>query len=153
MGVREYSEKDLKQLAKLYKSYFKTHTLFEQTEDKVIIHLREQVKKNPCLVFEEEEEIRGALFLVSKNVDGAHKLWKLRHFAFTKSYIGEQLLKEAEDKAKENSKTAKIEMSIAESEDGINFLKAQGYEQEGCLKNHYRWQERCYILSKSFKNE
>lgn len=151
MGVRTYQEKDLELVTKLYKSYFQTHTLFEQPAEKVLLYLQEQVKKHPLLVFE-EEGIIGAVFLVTKNTSGTHKLWKLRHFAFTKAYVGEQLLQEAEKRIQKASKTAKVELSIAESEEGIDFLKMKGYEQEGLLKNHYRWGERCYILSKSFSS-
>ena len=151
MGARSYQEEDLELVAKLYKSYFQTHTLFEQSLEKIILYLQEQVKKHPLLVFE-EEGIIGALFLVTKNTSGTHKLWKLRHFAFTKAYVGEQLLEEAEQRIKKASKTAKVELSIAESEEGIDFLKMKGFEQEGILKNHYRWGERCYILSRSISS-
>ena len=54
MGARSYQEEDLELVAKLYKSYFQTHTLFEQSLEKIILYLQEQVKKHPLLVFEEE---------------------------------------------------------------------------------------------------
>jgi hypothetical protein len=152
MVVREYKEEDLIHVTKLFRSYFKTHTLFEQSEDKVLEHLQEQVKKNPLMVCEENGEILGAVFLVTKNTDGDHKLWKLRHFAFTRADMGSLLLEEAEKKVQESSKTSKVELTIAETEEGIDFFKMRGYEQEGILKNHYRWDERCYVLSKSFNS-
>ena len=151
MTIREYQEQDLEQVTMLFRSYFKTHTLFEQPEDKVLAYLKEQVQKHPLLVYD-EDGIQGALFLVTKNTHGDHKLWKFRHFAFTKANIGSVLLEEAEKRVQEASKTAKVELSIAETEDGINFFKMRGYEQEGALKNHYRWGEICYGLSKSFSS-
>jgi N-acetylglutamate synthase-like GNAT family acetyltransferase len=150
MVLRTFEEKDAVQVAKLFKSYFKTHTLFEQDESKIVTYVNEQAIKNPLIVYESDGKIIGALFLVNRNTDGDHKLWKFRHFAFTQANVGEELLKEAEKKVEESSKTGKVELTIAESEEGINFFKMQGYEQEGILKNHYRWGERTYILSKSF---
>ena len=150
MVIRTVQENDYGKLAGLYASFFKTHNIFQQEQAKVVAYLQEQ--KHELLVYEENGEIKGALFLVllGQNVDGTHKLWKFRHFAFTSADIAGQLLAEAEKKVQESSKNAKIELTIAESEEGIEFYKANGYGQEGILKNHYRWGEICYILSKSF---
>ena len=150
MGLRAGVETDVERVALLYKSYFKMHTLFEQPLDEIALYVKEQLKKHTLLVHDEAGMITAAVMLVTKNTHGTHKLWMLRHFAFTRADFGEELLKEAERQVREGSKTAKVELRIAESEEGINFFRMQGYEQEGCLRNHYRWGERCYVLSKSF---
>ena len=152
MAIRKAKEADYKKLVKLYSSFFKVHNIFQQDDEKVLLYLKKEAQKNELTVYEEGIEIKAALFLVmlGKNADGTHKLWKFRHFAYESDKIASQLLAHAEQKVKEKSKTAKIELNIAETEKGIDFLKSKGYSQEGELKNHYRWGESCFVLSKSF---
>ena len=152
MTIREVQEKDYGKLIKLFKGFFKTHNIFQKANEEMIEYLKEQSKENKLIILE-EDSIKGALFLVNfgQNSDGSHKLWKFRHFAFDSEETASKLLKEAEDKIKKSSKTAKIELTIAENERGIDFYKAKGYVQEARLTNHYRWGENCFILSKSFK--
>ena len=69
---------------------------------------------------------------------------------FVSEDVGKGLLSFAEEELQKGSATSKVELSLAEGEKGIDFYRAQGYEQEGALKNHYRWGETCYVLSKSF---
>jgi ribosomal protein S18 acetylase RimI-like enzyme len=152
MTIRNVQEADYGNLVRLYKSFFKTHNIFQQPDDKIMSYLKEQSQKNDLIVYDENGSLKGALYLVNfgQNADGSHKLWKFRHFAFENEMIASQLLDEAEKRIKDASQTSKVELTIAETEEGIEFYKSKGYEQEGALSNHYRWGETCYILSKSF---
>ncbi len=153
MVIRRVDEKDFKKLVSLFKAFFKTHNRFQQSEEKIIFYLKEQAAESELLICEEKNSIRGAVFLVNfgQNIDGTHKLWKWRHFAFEDEEAAALLLKEAEKRIKSFSQTAKIELTLAETERGIDFYKANGYVQEGALTNHYRWGETCFVLSKLLK--
>lgn len=150
MVIREAKKSDYEQLAKLYSFFFTVHNIFHQDSKPVIDYLKKQEQE--MLVFEENKEIKGAICLVNlgQSLDGKHKHWKFRHFAYLNEKIGEELLAEAEKKVKAGSKTAKVELTIAETEKNLSFYKTHSYEQEGILKNHYRWGERCFVLGKSF---
>jgi len=152
MTIRTVEEKDFEKLVELYKSFFKTHNIFQQSNEGIVSYLKKQSKKKDLIVFDDNSSIRGALLLVNfgQNADGSHKLWKLRHFAFENDNVASQLLDEAENKIKQQSTTSKIELSIAENEEGIDFFKSKNYKEEGALSNHYRWNETCFIFSKSF---
>lgn len=136
-------EPDYQKLAELYKEFFPTHNIFQK--DNVIDYLKEQAEKDQLLTNE-----NAALFLVNLQ-SGEHQRWKFRHFAFTDETAAKDLLEQAENLIKEKSKTAKVELTIAESEQKINFYKNNGYQEEGKLTNHYRWGETCFVLGKSFK--
>ncbi len=152
MIIRTIQERDYNDLIRLYRSFFSVHNIFQQPDEEIIKYLQEQAQKNEFVVYEENSQVKGALILVQKgeNVDGTHKIWKYRHFAFESEDIASQLLEEAEKIISGKSKTAKVELAIAENERGKEFYQAAGYEQEGMLKNHFRWGETCYILAKSF---
>ena len=154
MVIRTVQYQDFEKLVELYKSFFKTHNKFQQSDDQITNYLKEQSKENELIVYEDDGSIKGALFLVNvgQSADGTHKLWKFRHFAFEYEDIASQLLDEAVKRVKESSQTSKIELTISESEKGIDFYKSRGYGQEGALSNHYRWNETCFILSKSFSH-
>ncbi len=153
MAIRKGKVSDYYELVNLYRSFFKTHNIFQQSDKKIISYLKEQSKENELLVYDEKGSILGALYPVNlgQNADGTHKLWKFRHFAFYSDDIAEKLLEEAEKKVRKSSKTSKIELTIAETEQGIGFYKAHGYKKEAALRNHYRWGETCFTLSKSFR--
>ncbi len=152
MPVRASEEKDYGQLASLYAHFFKVHNLFQRGRAFIADYLKAEAGKNELFVFEEGGLVRGALFLVKsgENSSGSHQRWKFRHFAFESESVAEKLLAEAERNVKAACKTAKIELTIAETEEGIDFYKKHGYVQEGSLKNHYRWGETCFVLGKSF---
>ncbi len=151
MIIRNAQEKDFTELAELYSSFFSTHNIFLKSKKEIIKYLKEQAKENELIVNDELGTLQGALYLVNfgRNADGSHKLWKFRHFAFKSINAASRLSEEAEKKVLGKSKTAKIELTIAQTEEGIDFFKSKGYKQEGALSNHYRWGETCYILSKS----
>ncbi len=150
--IRDVSEADYISLVELYKNFFSKHNIFQKNNEEIISYLKEQAEKDQLLVYEEESKIKGAMYLVKtkETADGSHKVWKFRHFAFENEDIAKKLLNEGEKRIKEQSQTSKIELTIAESEPGIEFYKKNGYEQEGALKNHYRWGEICFVLGKSF---
>lgn len=149
--IRKATEKDIKKVAKLCKEFFKTHNIFQQIDKKVAEHLKKESKKNILLVLEEKKDIKAAMLLVQtgQNSDDTHKIYKFRHFAFTSESYAKELLEYVYEKIKKSSTTAKIELTLAEGEKGIEFYKKQGYEKEADLKNHYRWGETCYVYSKS----
>ena len=154
MVIRTIQEEDYEQLVDLYKSFFPTHNIFSQGKDIVIAYLRkEALEREDLLVFEKEEIIKGALIIVllGKSSDNSHCRWKFRHFAFKDEEAAKELLEAAERRIKDSSKTAKIELTIAENEQGIDFYKNNGYEQEAELKNHYRCGEKCLVFGKSFE--
>ena len=155
MAVRKATEQDYEGLANLYKSFFKEHNVFHQDAGKIALYLKGEAKKNELLAYDEKGSIKGAVFIVreGQTPDGLHKRWKFRHFAFGSEKAASALLEEAEKAVKKSSKTAKIELTVAETEKGIEFYRSKGYEQEGVLKNHYRWGESCFVLSKSFQNK
>jgi len=152
MTIRNIQETDYEELIELFKNFFKTHNIFQQTDQDIVNYLKDQSKKNELIIYDDNGSLKGALYLVhfGQNTDGSHKLWKFRHFAFENENVASELLKEAERRIKENSQTSKIELTIAENEKGVNVYKANSYEQEGNLTNHYRWGEVCFIFSKSF---
>ncbi|MFP4424277.1 MAG: hypothetical protein ACLFP2_03505 [Candidatus Woesearchaeota archaeon] len=148
--IRDVKDEDFEKLVRLYRFFFSTHNIFQQSDEEITSYLKEQSQENDLIVYD-DGSLKGALFLVNfgKSSDGSHKLWKFRHFAFESEEVASQLLDEAEKRVKESSETSKIELSIAETEEGVDFYKSKGYEQEGALSNHYRWGETCFILSRS----
>ncbi|MBU0456595.1 MAG: hypothetical protein KKD75_00460 [Nanoarchaeota archaeon] len=152
--TNEIKDNDYEALAKLYSSFFTTHNIFQKSEDEVISYLKESSSKHKLIIFKDNDEVKGALFLVNFGTaeNGLHKRWKFRHFAFTSEEIATDLLLEAEKTIQNASKTAKIELNITETEESIDFYKQHGYEQEGELKNHFRWGETCFVLAKSFSS-
>ncbi len=154
MVIRIGKKSDFPRLVQIYKLFFKKHNIFQQDGRKVINYLQQQIKENELLVFEDEKDgkLKGALFIVKigQSSDGKHTLWKYRHFAFKNDSVGSLLLREAEKYVRKQSKTAKVELTIAENERGIDFYKNNGYKQEAALSHHYRFGETCFILSKAF---
>jgi len=152
MGIRQAIPTDYPRLVEFFKAQFPVHNIFQRSPQNIQSYLMNQGLKNPLYVVEKDGEITAALILFNKysTSDRAHKVWKLRHFAFANEAAAEELLKYAEGKIKKSSKTAKIELSIAETEKSVEFYKDQGYLIEGVLKNHYRWNETTFIVSKSF---
>ncbi len=154
MAIRSVEDNDFTQLAALYKEFFPTHNVFHKNEDIVVAYLRkEMLEREDFLVYEDEGKILGSLILVSLGTSetGTHTRWKFRHTAFIDEEVGQKLLEEAEKRIKAASKTAKIELTIAETEQGMDFYIDNGYVVEGELKDHYRVCETCFILGKSFK--
>ncbi len=155
MTIRLIQDSDYEQLITLYKEFFPTHNRFQQDADIITAYLRkETLEREDFLIYEQDGKILGALIIVllGKSTDNSHTRWKFRHFAFINETIAAELLTHAENTIKEKSQTAKIELTIAETEQGIDFYKQHGYTQEAELKNHYRWNETCFILGKSFSS-
>lgn len=148
MNTIKPTEQDYKKLVTLFKEFFPTHNIFSQSDDRVIAYLKDHASQHEFVV---DSELRSAMFLVMKgeSADKSHKIWKFRHFAFEDEDIAKDMLEEAERIISEKSETAKIELTIAETEEGKEFYLENGYSQEGELENHYRFGESCYILGKS----
>ncbi len=153
MVIRTVKTKDFQQLVQLYKQFFPIHNQFQKNDTEIILYLKEQAQQNIFLILEDHQNLKGALILVlqGQNKEKTHLLWKYRHCAFASEKDAMELLTEAEKRIRKISPTAKVELTIAENEKGIKIYTKKGYIQEGKLKNHYRWGEACYILSKSFK--
>ena len=145
--IRPIEEKDFAGLVKLYKEFFPVHSVFSLDGDVIESYLRKEMLEREA--FFVDDELRGAVVLVLLQ-SGSHSRWKYRHFAFQNNEIGEELLQKCEKFVKEFSPTSKIELTIAESEQGKEFYESNGYIEEGKLAHHYRLGEICFILGKSF---
>ena len=144
---------DMIQVAQLLKEFYPTHNLFNQTEDKIATYLQTESINHKLLICKNEnKEIVASSFVVKtgESSDQSHSRWKFRHFAFVSEAAAKELLTASEDLVKGQSKTAKIELTISEREKSLSFFESNEYKKEGSLANHYRWNESCYILSKSF---
>ncbi len=152
MVFRKGKISDLEGFMHVCRSFFSTHNIFQQSDKKILPYLAAQASEHQLLIYEDRGVVKAGLFLVQTgaNADSSHRIWKFRHFAFPSDDIGSRLLALAEDCARSASTTAKIELTIAESEPGKEFYLNHGYVEEGVLNNHYRPREKCYILGKSF---
>lgn len=155
MTIRQASKSDYVGLNALFKEFFVAHNRFSQNDKEVIEYLKSQAENNQLIVHETNNKLDGAMFIVKtdQNDTGTHTKWKFRHFAYKNHTVGKELLVYAEEFVKKSSDTSKIELTIAETEEDIDFLKKNDYEEEGALKHHYRWDETCYVLSKWFSND
>ena len=153
MTIRTVNAKNFCSVVELYKAFFPIHNQFQKKEGEIIQYLKKQAKENLFFVLENQQKITGALILVlqGQNKEKTHLLWKYRHCAFVSEKEAKELLNGVEKRIRTKSPTAKVELTIAEKEKGKEFYIKNGYILEGKLKNHYRWGETCYILSKSFK--
>ena len=135
MHIRKVKENELNELARLYRKFYPVHNIFQETEEEVIRYLRNESRKDEILAVE-VEGIKAALFvsLRSRTLDHTHCLIKFRHLAYEQEEAATLLLEEAERTAREDSKTAKIEVHAAESEKSIPFLKSKGYTVEAPLR-------------------
>lgn len=151
MNVRQATPKDYQQLVKMYKEFFPIHNVFQRPPQEVQSYLMNQGLKYGLYIAEDEGEIKAAVVLVKRYTtpDGSHSVFKLRHFAFATENAGESLLAFAEKQIK--SKTAKIEVTLADNEEGMQFYRKHGFQLEGTLKNHYRWGESCLAFGKSLE--
>jgi len=149
MVTRNGTEGDLPRLIPLLKSFFTTHNKFQKEEAEVLEYLKRRLVRSELHVCD-NGEITACLFLVQRdqNIEGTHKTWRLKHFAFADENAATELLGAAERRIKELSETAKIEQSIAESEPGLDFYRNHGFKQEGALESHFRLDETCYLLGK-----
>lgn len=151
MTIRAATQEDIPKLIDLYKEFFPTHNIFQRSTEDITNYLSEGIEIDELLVYD-DGEITAAMFIVltDRSEDQKHTRWKFRHVAYTKEKTAKELITEVEERIKQTSNTAKIELTIAESEKALDFFKKIGYQEEGALKNHYRWGETCFILSKSF---
>jgi hypothetical protein len=155
MEIRIVKRSDYKNLANLFQGFFIRHNIFSLSEKEIIKYLKKESKKSKLVVCAEENCILAALFIVKigQDIEGKHTLWKFRHFAYCNEKAAVLLLKNTEEKVKKLSETSKIELTLAENEKGVKFFQKNGYRVEGKLKNHYRWNETCIVISKSFSGK
>jgi GNAT superfamily N-acetyltransferase len=152
--IRRAEESDYEKVAVLYCSFFKVHTMFQRASDIVEAYVRKENLERELWVYDDSSVITGALVLVNTGVneDGSHKRWKFRHLAFERENVGAALLTFFESRVSKESDTVKIELTIAASEQWMNFYQRRGYVIEGQLSHHYRWGEMCFVLGKSFSS-
>jgi hypothetical protein len=155
MVIRIGNENDIGSLIILYKEFFSLHNVFQRDDYEIEKYLIELMTQNELIVYDDNGEIKSAMFLdnFGQDLKGNHKLWKFKHFAFNDEDAGSELLNYAENKIIELSITSKIELTISKNEKHILFYEFRKYKKEGTLKNHYRWGEDCLILGKSLKNK
>ncbi len=164
MEIRNATEQDLEQFAKILKETFSVHTIFEKSGKEIVTHLKKQQNETAkggggFIVAVEGSKVIGGLLIEKKNETHNHSLWKYKYVAVEKNSrnkgVGTRLLEEAEKRIKEliyNGKiaTAKVELTIAENEkDAIGFYEKNGFVIEGTFDNHYRWNEKTFAMGKS----
>ena len=150
--VRDATEGDVNAIARVMKEFFTVHNVFSKSGDDVCSYLSSQMKERPLLVAEKDGEIKGAMFLVRKGGDGNHALWKYRHAVFSGHQVACALFTEAEKRIRAQSKTAKIENTLAETERSVDEYALQGYVHEATLHDHYRLGESCLVYSKTLSD-
>lgn len=152
MTVRKASEDDIGKVAAICMKFYGTHNIFSLPAEEVPQYMGRRAETDELLVYDDSGEIKAAVFLVSKTPgrEAGHRLWKLRHFAFSDEKAAEGLLDYAEKKIKEKSESCKIIVFIAEGEPGMEIFKERGYSQEGILESHYRKGEKCFVMGKAF---
>ncbi|MEE9525698.1 MAG: GNAT family N-acetyltransferase [Candidatus Woesearchaeota archaeon] len=159
--IRKIEEKDLNEVVQLLKKFFPEHNRFSKSDEEIVDYLKKLMHKpsyqnisdeTPMYIYD-DNGIKGFLALVhfDGTSDGLHRIWKYKHLAFENEEIASALVDEAEKIIKRLSESVKVELTIAETEKGIDFYKSKGYEVEGTLKSHYRPDELCYILGKVLK--
>ena len=160
MPITNGTKEDIQDIIPLFQSFFPKHNIFQLNQDQVKEYLETEMQKHQLLIIKEQEtnkdkRITAASFIVKtgESSNQEHTRWKFRHFAFTNEEAGKELLAACEEYIKKQSKTAKIELTISENESSLEFFEQQGYQKEGTLTNHYRWNETCFILAKSFQSE
>ena len=161
MEIKLANKEDIKELVPIYKKSFTKHNIFEKSEQEIEEYLvkANEKKEGGLLVAKIDNKVVGALLLrkCSEDITGNHTVWKFNHIAVKEEHrkkdIGTELVKAAENKIKEHiSKTAKIEINIAESEKATTeFCKKQGFQTEGTLKSHYRWKEDVIVMGKEIE--
>jgi hypothetical protein len=153
MTIQQVVPENYESLIKLLKDFFPVHNRFKKSDEDIKSYLENVANRCDFLVNVVDEEVKACTVLVKidQNAEGTHKVWKFMHLAYSDEESAKELLAHAEELIQTKSETAKIELRIAENEPCLDFLKSQGYEQEGELKNHYRWNETCFILSKSIQ--
>ena len=162
--LKDYDLESLEQLVHLYRESFPVHSIFKKSEDEVLSYLRDKI--------EETENYGGGLIVAVNNggnrIGGIlvrkehqeedHTRWKYNHLAVHKDFqrmgIGTALLSAADRKIRNligsrSFRTAKIEVSVAESEKEMaNFYEKNGFELEARKKSHYRPGELVYEFGK-----
>jgi hypothetical protein len=150
MAMQPPTEQEFKQIVSLVKGFFKAHTIFKQPDEKVLGYLKNHAQEHEIFFYEIDGQIQAVAYLVRNGGNEEHSRWKYRHFAFISEDAGSELLKKLETEVQVRSNTAKVELTIAESEPYMDFYVSNGYVKEGELANHYRMGETCYIFGKTF---
>ena len=157
MEIKRPDENELKGLIPLYKKEFPVHNIFQKkTDEEIVTYLKEADETYEIYVgIENEKVVAGAVLIqTSSDVDKNHLVWKFRHFAAEEGAENKakELLTHLESVIKEQSQTAKIELTLAEGEQKyIEISKSHGYVLEGTLANHYRFGENTYLYGKSIQ--
>ncbi|MEA3515206.1 MAG: GNAT family N-acetyltransferase [Nanoarchaeota archaeon] len=162
----EYPEaEELKQLISIYKEAFEKHNIFEKPKDEVEEYIKKSHASNVdfgggFLVIKKKDKIIGGMLIRKTGGDlkGNHIIVKYNHVAISKEYTGKgygkKMLEVADQKLKnlikeQKVKSIKIELSVSENETGsLKFYQKCGFEIEGKLKSHYRFNELVYLLGK-----
>ncbi len=155
MAVNKASIDDFPNLVRLFKEFFPRHNVFNQKSPYIKKYLTSISQKYPLLIIKEKDPDTEEIFIsaaayivkIDESKDKTHTRWKFRHFAFRNENSGEEMLVACEEYVKKQSNTIKIELTISESESSLHFFEGQSYQNEGLLKNHYRWGETCYVTS------
>ena len=148
--IREARSNELRDLAAVYRQEYNPHNIFQQPERDVLEYLTNL--EVAYLVCVEGNEIIGGVAIVEKKRTANYSVFRFKHFAVLRAYhksgIPEMLLRQAEKWVKKG----KVEIHVSETETpDIEFYMSEGYAIEGELSDHYRQQEKCYVLGKMIK--
>jgi len=150
--LRSGPPSDFSGVIELFGEFFSTHDIFRHiSNSSVWRYVQESSLQYPLLIVEEDGNVQAAMYLVrtEEDRDKTHSRWKFRHFAWRSEKAFEELIVEAESRIRSHSRTSKIENTVAASEPGIELYLTNGYEVEAELKNHYRFNETCFVLGKT----
>lgn len=161
MAIEKLTSEKLPMVVDLLKSFYPEHNIFGKDDNEIVEYLASLMGKAqyqgimsevPMYAYFDGEDVKGFLALIHENgtLDGKHRVWKYRHLAFNDDDVGKELVTFAEQQIMDMSATAKVELTISETEAGHALYCDLNYEEEGKLDNHYRWGETTYVLSKSF---
>lgn len=147
--IRKAKEKDIPELAELYKKVFKVHNIFEKSKDDILSYLKVLLDRCQVIVAFHDKEIAGAAAVHIKVDRKDHKLATIKHVAVKEEYQKKGIGKELMKKAEETVGKGKLEVHLAAQEGpATDFYTKLGFEIEGKLKSHYRKGEDCIILGK-----
>ncbi len=153
MVLRRAESQDYEEIAELCTEFFDEHDIFEKDVKDILGYLEIAANEHECFISKDEHKLLASVFLVKlgESSDGSHTRWRLRHFAWRDEKAAAELLLAVEKHIRTLSRTAKIEVRLAETEKHKALYEACSFSQEGILDNHFRWGESCFVFGKSLE--
>ena len=149
MITQNFDEINKEKLVTFFKEFFKVHNIFTMDDSDVKEYLQKQASDNSFYAITEDEVVKAALFIVETSSTNDHKTYKLKHFGFSDDNDFKNLIDHVEADLKSSCDSIKIEVNLADTEEGIELYQTNGYAIEGTLMNHYRKNEIVNSLGKT----